>query len=275
MSVGKKDAILVCLRKFLNIPRKFFWWLTKKANRLIKIKKCNVCDASFGMFASYRGGRKNLNQFLLNLDIIGSDLDNFGCLYCGCHDRVRHLFLFFERLLFWEKFPNSSILHFAPEKHLQDKIEKLKPDKYVKADLFPTDAGIEKIDATAIPYEECSFDFIIANHILEHIPEFEKALSEFYRVLKPGGHAILQTPCSAMLQKNFEDPGINTEQLKRFFYGQEDHVRIFSYSWFLKSIERAGFKLDLKNHSEVFTRNEAKFFGVNPKEDLILVSKLI
>lgn len=275
MSDRKKNTIIVCLAKLLGLPKLFGGWLKKRLNRLIKIKQCNVCGESFGMFASYRGGKKGLNQFLLKLEIIGSDLDNFGCFYCGCHDRVRHLFIFFDRLSFWEKFPNSTILHFAPEKHLQEKIEKLNPEKYVKADLFPIGPDFEKIDATEIPYAECSFDLIIANHILEHISEFEKALKEFYRVLKPGGYAILQTPCSAILHQNFEDQGINTEQLRNFFYGQEDHVRVFSYSWLLKSIEKAGFKLNLKRHLEVSTEKEAKFYGVNSKEDLILVSKQI
>ena len=41
------------------------------------------------------------------------------------------------------------------------------------------------IDAEDIPYDDCSFDVVIANHMLYHVDNIEKALSEIYRVLKP------------------------------------------------------------------------------------------
>jgi ubiquinone/menaquinone biosynthesis C-methylase UbiE len=43
------------------------------------------------------------------------------------------------------------------------------------------------VDAQNIPFEDNSFEIVIANHMLYHIPDRNKALSEIYRVLKPGG----------------------------------------------------------------------------------------
>lgn len=43
------------------------------------------------------------------------------------------------------------------------------------------------VDAQAIPYDDCSFDAVIANHMLYHIPERARALAEIRRVLRPGG----------------------------------------------------------------------------------------
>jgi SAM-dependent methyltransferase len=45
----------------------------------------------------------------------------------------------------------------------------------------------EEIDAQSIPYAENTFDAVIANHMLYHVPDRAKALSEVRRVLKPGG----------------------------------------------------------------------------------------
>ncbi|WP_392486814.1 class I SAM-dependent methyltransferase [Haloimpatiens sp. FM7315] len=52
-------------------------------------------------------------------------------------------------------------------------------------DKFPVD--IKKIDIQDIPYDNDTFDIIIANSMLYHIPNIDKALCEVYRVLKKGG----------------------------------------------------------------------------------------
>lgn len=44
-----------------------------------------------------------------------------------------------------------------------------------------------KIDITDIPFEDGSFDFAIANHMLYHVPDLDKAIGEVHRVLKPDG----------------------------------------------------------------------------------------
>jgi len=49
------------------------------------------------------------------------------------------------------------------------------------------------VDAQDIPYEDCSFDVVIANNMLYHIADIEKALSEIFRVLKPGGYFYAST----------------------------------------------------------------------------------
>ena len=51
----------------------------------------------------------------------------------------------------------------------------------------------EEIDAQSIPYEDETFDAVIANHMLYHIPDRPKAMEEIKRVLKPGGRLIATT----------------------------------------------------------------------------------
>ena len=51
----------------------------------------------------------------------------------------------------------------------------------------------EQIDAQAIPYPDETFDIVIANFMLYHIPDRPKALHEIRRVLKPGGTLVAAT----------------------------------------------------------------------------------
>ena len=51
----------------------------------------------------------------------------------------------------------------------------------------------EEIDAQSIPYEDETFDAVIANHMLYHVPDRPKAVAEIKRVLKPGGRLIATT----------------------------------------------------------------------------------
>jgi ubiquinone/menaquinone biosynthesis C-methylase UbiE len=48
-------------------------------------------------------------------------------------------------------------------------------------------------DAQSIPFEDGTFDALIANHMLYHVPDRPKALAEIRRVLKPGGALIAAT----------------------------------------------------------------------------------
>jgi len=51
----------------------------------------------------------------------------------------------------------------------------------------------EQIDAQDIPYPDASFDMVIANHMLYHVPDIGRALGEIARVLKPGGRLCATT----------------------------------------------------------------------------------
>lgn len=260
--------------KIINILLKCVYnTLILSLNKLIKKKQCYICGEQFLFFKKYNGGFKNVNSFLLNLRLIGSDLDNFACLYCGSHDRERHLYMFFDKLCFWDKMRNSRILHFAPEENLKNKILQLNPIKYVKADNSPTQKDEVFIDATNITFGANEFDIVIANHILEHIKDYKKAISEIYRVLSVTGVAILQVPYSKILEKNFEDNGLDTSELRNFFYGQEDHVRIFSEKELVSSIQNTGFFLKIIDNDIYFSDDESAYYGVNKCESLWLAVK--
>lgn len=57
----------------------------------------------------------------------------------------------------------------------------------------PHTFGYEVVDAQAIPFDEASFDAVIAIHMLYHVPDQHRALAEIRRVLKPGGQFYAST----------------------------------------------------------------------------------
>jgi ubiquinone/menaquinone biosynthesis C-methylase UbiE len=64
-----------------------------------------------------------------------------------------------------------------------------------------TGLGIENVShqfcsAESLPFEDNSFDMVFSSHVLEHIPDFGKAMKEIYRVLKPNGFLFCVIPSS-------------------------------------------------------------------------------
>jgi SAM-dependent methyltransferase len=180
--------------------------------------------------------------------------------------------MYFDKLKLWERFRHSTVLHVAPEEHLTNAIQAQNPTLYIKGDLDPNALGIDKVDVTAMPYSADSIDFLICNHVLEHVHEDRRALSEIFRVLKPGGSAILQTPYSPCLEESFSDSSITTNELRLRYYGQKDHVRIYGRDLFAR-IEGSGLCLHRYSHGQCLSEFNASHYGVNPKEDLILAVK--
>jgi len=61
----------------------------------------------------------------------------------------------------------------------------------------------EQMDAQSIPYGDKTFDMVIANHMLYHVPDREKALTEIKRVLKDDGRLIATTVGGTHMQEMY------------------------------------------------------------------------
>jgi SAM-dependent methyltransferase len=235
-------------------------------------KQCCLCGASVGGFLPYRQGSRALPAAMRELRVVGSDLDHFECPRCGAHDRERHLLLYLRATGFWQRIPSLRVLHFAPERRLARLLSAAGPALYVKCDLVPTASDIQRIDMLGIPYPDASFDLVFANHVLEHVADDRAAVSEVARVLAPGGHAILQTPYSAVLQSTLEDAGISSPSARLQLYGQEDHVRLFGQDVFSR-IASAGLEPLVVRHAAALPDTEPSVFGVNADEPFFLFRK--
>src|SRR5690606_34342708 len=111
------------------------------------------------------------------------------------------------------------------------------------------------------------------NHVLEHVDDDKKALSELYRVMKPGGWGILQVPIRYKLKETFEDPTITDRKERIEKFGQYDHVRVYGTDYY-ETLKNAGFEVEKLNLSEKFSDEEIKRFALEKNEILPVVRKL-
>lgn len=248
----------------------------RRARRLYALAgsshRCYLCDRALRRFLPYRDGVRSLSPVTRALEVIGSDVENFACPACGCHDRERHLAMYFDRLDLWSRLRGATVLHFAPEGALSPRIAARNPASYLRADLVPATADVQRMDITRIPLADGSVDVVICNHVLEHIPDDRRALAELARVTRPGGIAVLQTPWSPLLDKMFSDPAVTSEELRNRLFGQEDHVRVYGHDLF-RRIADAGFAVRRYSHEETLHGLDAVYFGVNAREDLVLATR--
>jgi len=233
---------------------------------------CAMCGHQVWRFMPYLRGSAGVPKLMYALDTIGSEPDRFECPRCGSHDRERHLLLYLEKLGLLADMSGKSVLHFAPEKRLASRISAASPAHYVRCDLYPITPEIQRVDMLEMQFEDRSFDVVIANHVLEHVSDDLKALGEIYRVLKPGGYAILQTPYSAKLHHTWQDPGIDNDAARLQAYGQRDHVRLFGRDIFSRFASK-GLVSCVRQHDEVLPETDAIALGISPKEPLFLFSR--
>ncbi|WP_073147990.1 class I SAM-dependent methyltransferase [Mesonia phycicola] len=162
----------------------------------------------------------------------------------------------------------KSVLHFAPEQAFYKRFRKLPNLNYTTTDLNSPLADV-KADICNLPFKDNQYDFILCNHVLEHIPDDTKAMQELYRVLKPGGTAILQIPQDLSRATTFEDDSITDEKERAKIFGQYDHVRIYGRDYFDK-LRSIGFKVIEENYTKSLTNEEIDKFRIN-KEEIIPV----
>ena len=149
------------------------------------------------------------------------------------------------------------------------RFEKQHGEKYITADIESPLAKV-KMDIHQIPFSENIFDVVICNHVLEHVQDDIKAMSEIRRVLKPGGWAIMQVPFfSPVPDVTFEDTTITDPQEREKFFGQDDHVRMFGKDY-SKRIERAG----LKAVEDDFAKVQPEKYGLQRAEIIYIGVKI-
>ena len=162
------------------------------------------------------------------------------------------------------------MLHIAPEAYLSRIFQQVPNLDYLSADLDSPRAMV-KMDITNIQYPDNSFDVIICIHVLEHVPDDRQALSEFFRVLKPGGWAILQVPMSDR-EVTYEDFTITSPAERERHFGQTDHVRWYGRDY-KDRLARAGFQVQVDRFTRELDSSEVRKNGLMYSEDVFLCRK--
>jgi SAM-dependent methyltransferase len=169
------------------------------------------------------------------------------------------------------------VLHVAPERCLRERLTVLPGVKYTAGDKFTPGydypSGTVDLDITAMPFADGVFDLILCSHVLEHVPEDRKAMSELFRVLAPGGMAVLMVPVVMEHATTDEDPTVTDPQERIRRFGQFDHVRLYGRDY-TDRLRGAGFEVvedamtERMGPQDVFRygllRNEVVHAGMKP-----------
>ena len=184
---------------------------------------------------------------------------NAICPSCFSYERHRLEWLFFKNKtnLFKDKL---KVLHFAPEECFQARLKQLDNLEYISADLYASNAMV-KVDITNIPCGDNTYDCVICSHVLEHIEEDVKAVKEIYRVMKPGGWALLQVPIT--FEKTFQDPNIITPEDRLKYYGLKDHVRRYGLDYKERLLE-GGFLVDVNKYIDNLSEKDIEKYRLVP-----------
>ncbi len=196
---------------------------------------------------------------------------NATCPRCFSDDRERLIYLFLRKKredIFKKKI---KLLHIAPEKQLRKLFMSQPNIDYISADLNSPLATI-KMDITNIEQDDNIFNLIICNHVLEHITDDLKAMSELFRVLKPGGTAILQVPISYSIPKTDEDYLITDPADREKHYGQSDHVRIYGKDY-KDRLKQVGFSVRVYDFIAEIDKNDVHKYALLQDEKIFVCSK--
>lgn len=185
-------------------------------------------------------------------------------------ERHRLLWLYLKNETEFFSIP-IKLLHFAPEQAFYNRFKKLDNLDYTTTDLNSPLADV-KADICNLPFSDSSFDVILCNHVLEHIPNDTKAMQELYRILKPGGWGIFQIPQDLKRETTFEDDTIIDKKERARIFGQYDHVRIYGRDYFDK-LRSIGFTVEEVDYTNTLPKEDVEKYRLAKGEIIPVVRK--
>lgn len=194
-----------------------------------------------------------------------------GCPSCGSLERHRLLYLYLRQKTDLFRAP-LSVLHFSPEKGLGGALAAQKHLHYATAWYEPDRAADYHLDLTKLALPDNSWDVLIVYHILEHIPDDRAAMREMFRVLKPGGWAVVQSPTRDQ-PGTLEDPAIVSAAEREKHYGNADHVRYYGFQDFAERLTQAGFEVTIERFAQELTDSAIREFALDRNERIYRVRK--
>ena len=165
----------------------------------------------------------------------------------------------------------NKVLHFAPEQCFLKRFRKLDNLDYTTTDLLSPIADV-KADICNLPFEDNSYDIILCNHVLEHIPDDTKAIQELFRVMKPGGYGVFQIPQDLTRANTFEDDSITDKKERAKIFGQYDHVRVYGLDYFEK-LRSIGFKVEEVDYTATLSAEAIEKYCLAKGEIIPIVYK--
>ncbi|PHR21361.1 MAG: SAM-dependent methyltransferase [Fluviicola sp.] len=219
--------------------------------------ECPVCERSFRKFLSY-----------------GSDVahrENVLCPYDLTLERHRLMWLYLKNHSDFFTAKDLKVLHIAPEQCFHKGFKAQENLDYLTGDLVSPIADMH-FDLHSIPLEDNRFEVIFCNHVMEHVDDAIKCMSELYRVMKPGGWGIMQVPQDLDRDVTYEDASITSPEEREKHFWQKDHVRLFGKDY-PEWLRKAGFTVVEFDKDTHYSEEIQERYRLGKNEILYIVSK--
>jgi SAM-dependent methyltransferase len=238
------------------------------------IFNCSVCGAvnvKMHPLPIYYFEHWQKNQTVHNPFFIETmNIANYMCPKCYASDRDRLYALYFKQYTA-EKKGTIQFLDIAPANGLKTFIKALPNIKYRTMDLMMPGVD-DHLDITNMhTYHDEQFDFFLCSHVLEHIQDDKKAISELHRILKKGGKGITMVPVNLQLQETIEDINCIDIALRWKNFFQDDHVRMYAKNDFLNRLTSGGFTVEQLDIN-YFGKEAFEKYAIYPTSVLYVVS---
>lgn len=186
------------------------------------------------------------------------------CPSCRSIGRHRQHHLLVEANPQW--IDDNVVLHVAAEPcFVKDYARRAR--SYLQADYDPIGDELE-VDIQNMQFADGSIDTVICHNVIEHVPDDRRALAEMFRVLKPGGVALISAPVIEAWPETYENPAISAYWDRDLHFNQWDHFRIYGRD-FRDRIAAAGFTLSL----DVATEPNVSRYGLDRGETIFVARR--
>jgi SAM-dependent methyltransferase len=244
----KRVAQFLLPKRFHNIAGGIYWFGLRH--------QCSVCGWHF----------RDFRPLAVN--------PNFSemCIRCGSVARHRFIWLYLksETNLFADPL---KVLHFAAEGCFRRHLSRLPNLDYTTADVAGGyTPGMEILDLQNIRKPDCTYDVVLCIHVLEHVEDDAKAMREIYRILKPGGWAILNPHMDLSLEKTREDPTVTSPEERKRQFNQEDHYRVYGRD-LKERLGKAGFDLELVPYMDKIPPHQREKYSLKTTGVIVFCQK--
>jgi SAM-dependent methyltransferase len=111
-------------------------------------------------------------------------------------------------------------------------------------------------------------DRILCNHVLEHVFDDQQAIRELYRVLQPGGIAIITVPMNGLMTTD-EDPTLADPRERERRFRQHDHLRLYGAD-IVQRLETTGFQVEIAIPGRTMSQGMISRYAISPAECIFL-----
>ena len=204
-----------------------------------KIKKCVCCgqEVLYQPLSDYYSEMEKKFHVSINRKPEMLNYKEYTCPICGASDRDRMILSFLKKEKLFEAAEGTKVLQIAPAECISHWILQYCPQiVYETTDLYMEHVTFRSDLQNMNMVSDETYDVIICSHVLEHIQDDRKALSEMKRILKPNGKLIFLVPIDLNREDIDEEWGLSeAENWKRF--GQGDHCRMYGKKGLLERLK--------------------------------------